>query len=229
MAEKEVYIKVTKDGPYMVYGMPEVSQKVILIDENGISVKYGNGKVFEIKSDPVALCRCGKSQNAPFCDGAHAVTGFRGTETAGFDPILYDAEKIEGPNLDLYDNENYCAYARFCDAHGRVWNLIGVGQPKTDEYAIKEANACPAGRLLVFDKEGNMLEEPLPKSIAVLEDSGLEISGPLWVRGGIRVESADGQSYEVRNRQTLCRCGVSSNKPFCNGAHASLKFKAKYK
>ena len=44
------------------------------------------------------------------------------------------------------------------------------------------------------------------------------------VRGGVRVESADGQSYEIRNRQALCRCGKSSNKPFCNGAHASVKY-----
>jgi CDGSH-type Zn-finger protein len=32
---------------------------------------------------------------------------------------------------------------------------------------------------------------------------------------------ADGNAYEVRNRMTLCRCGRSENKPFCNGAHAS--------
>lgn len=32
---------------------------------------------------------------------------------------------------------------------------------------------------------------------------------------------ADGRAYEVRNRMTLCRCGRSENKPFCNGAHAA--------
>ncbi|MGH9998927.1 MAG: CDGSH iron-sulfur domain-containing protein [Nitrosopumilaceae archaeon] len=34
----------------------------------------------------------------------------------------------------------------------------------------------------------------------------------------------DGTQYEKRNRVTLCRCGASSNKPFCNGSHASIKF-----
>jgi CDGSH-type Zn-finger protein len=47
----------------------------------------------------------------------------------------------------------------------------------------------------------------------------------LWVRGGIRVESEDGTPYERRNRMTLCRCGKSANMPFCNGSHASIKFK----
>jgi len=39
------------------------------------------------------------------------------------------------------------------------------------------------------------------------------------LRGAIPVRSADGEHYEVRNRQTLCRCGGSSNKPFCDGTH----------
>ncbi|HYX79111.1 MAG TPA: CDGSH iron-sulfur domain-containing protein, partial [Actinomycetota bacterium] len=50
------------------------------------------------------------------------------------------------------------------------------------------------------------------------------VSGPLWVRGGIQVIAADGFRYEVRNRQTLCRCGQSQNKPFCDGSHASVRF-----
>jgi CDGSH-type Zn-finger protein len=38
------------------------------------------------------------------------------------------------------------------------------------------------------------------------------------------VIGAGGFEYERRNRQTLCRCGQSENKPFCNGAHAAVKF-----
>src|SRR6266536_1245907 len=49
--------------------------------------------------------------------------------------------------------------------------------------------------------------------------------GPLWVRGGVPVEAADGFEYEVRNRVTLCRCGYSKNKPFCDGSHVRTKFK----
>ncbi|MEO7038615.1 MAG: CDGSH iron-sulfur domain-containing protein, partial [Candidatus Elarobacter sp.] len=42
--------------------------------------------------------------------------------------------------------------------------------------------------------------------------------------GGILVESQDGTPYEVRNRQTLCRCGQSQNQPFCDGKHAEIAF-----
>jgi CDGSH-type Zn-finger protein len=50
------------------------------------------------------------------------------------------------------------------------------------------------------------------------------VSGPIWAKGGITVEAADGFQYEVRNRVTLCRCGASKNKPFCDGTHCSIKF-----
>jgi CDGSH-type Zn-finger protein len=54
---------------------------------------------------------------------------------------------------------------------------------------------------------------------------GVITDGPLWVRGGVRVVAADGTSYEVRNRTTLCRCGHSRNKPFCDGSHEDAGFK----
>jgi CDGSH-type Zn-finger protein len=44
------------------------------------------------------------------------------------------------------------------------------------------------------------------------------------LRGGVQVLGADGFNYEVRNRMTLCRCGASQNKPFCDGTHASIGF-----
>jgi CDGSH-type Zn-finger protein len=57
-----------------------------------------------------------------------------------------------------------------------------------------------------------------------VEDPAEGVSGPLWLRGGIPVFAADGFAYEVRNRVTLCRCGASKNKPFCDGSHAAIKF-----
>jgi len=59
----------------------------------------------------------------------------------------------------------------------------------------------------------------LEKSIGLIEDPQLECSGPIWVRAGIPIRSADGKIYEVRNRVTLCRCGKSSIKPFCDSSH----------
>ena len=79
---------------------------------------------------------------------------------------------------------------------------------------------CPSGRLVVYDNpSGEALEPEFEKSIVIIEYPPRDEHGPLWVRGGIPVEAADGQVYEIRNRMTLCRCGESCNKPFCDGSH----------
>lgn len=49
--------------------------------------------------------------------------------------------------------------------------------------------------------------------------------GPLLVRGAVRIESADGDAIEPNRRTVaLCRCGVSSIKPFCDGSHKAVHF-----
>ncbi len=68
-------------------------------------------------------------------------------------------------------------------------------------------------------KTGAVVEPPFEPSIVLIEDPAVGVSGPIWVRGCIPVESATGGTYRVRNRVTLCRCGKSKNKPFCDSSH----------
>ena len=76
----------------------------------------------------------------------------------------------------------------------------------------------PSGRLVAWDNEtGKPIEPKLEPSLGLIEDPVEQCSGPIWARGGHR--------YEVRNRVTLCRCGASKNKPFCDGTHAAIKFR----
>ena len=218
-------IVVTRDGPYMVSGEVPIAIQIITPNREGSSWEWKEGESFDGKSG-YALCRCGHSQSKPFCDGSHTKIGFDGRETASRVPYARQAETIEGPTLVLSDAENLCAFARFCDAGGKIWSLMErTDEPEVRELVIREAMHCPAGRLVLHDKKAHReIEELLPPSIGVVEDPAMGCSGPLWVRGGITVESHDGKRYEKRNRVTLCRCGASENKPFCNGAHASIKF-----
>jgi CDGSH-type Zn-finger protein len=219
-------VVVTEDGPYVVTGEVLLTVQVITPNEEGFSWDWVQGQSFRIEKS-YELCRCGHSKSKPFCDDSHKTAHFKGAETASREPYARQAEKMDGPALTLSDAEKLCAFARFCDPAGKIWSLI----EQTDDAAardlvIREANQCPSGRLVVHDKRTHKaIEHPLPPSIGVVEDPALGCSGPLWVRGGITVESEDGKAYEVRNRVTLCRCGASSNKPFCDGSHASIKFK----
>ena len=51
-------------------------------------------------------------------------------------------------------------------------------------------------------------------------------NGPLLVRGAIQIEDSDGNEVEsTRNTVALCRCGVSTIKPFCDGSHKLSGFR----
>ena len=104
---------------------------------------------------------------------------------------------------------------------GGIWNIIKESEdPKIKKTVIEETFDCPSGRLIAYDKDTREAMEPtLEKSITAVEDPFAGVSGPLWVRGCIPVESADDKIYCVRNRVTLCRCEKSLNKPFCDSSH----------
>ena len=116
-------IQVTKDGPYLVDGNLPLSEQWIVTNAEGESLEYREGKKFPAQPQ-CALCRCGQSANKPFCDGSHNKVHFDGTETASHQPYREQVETIEGPTMLLTDQENLCAFARFCDPKGRVWNLV---------------------------------------------------------------------------------------------------------
>src|SRR5579863_3020545 len=216
-----VQITVTKNGPYLVAGNVPVAEQHIVTNNEGDSLEWQEGKQFQHDAQ-FALCRCGHSKNKPFCDGTHARVGFDGTETASRESYAEQAEEFVGPKMVLKDANALCAFARFCDVHGRIWNLIN--QTDTAEgrkWVEHEAGHCPAGRLVAIDRQtGQELEPQFQPSIGLVQDTEKKVNGPLWVRGGIQVIAADGHKYEVRNRVTLCRCGKSANKPFCDGSHA---------
>jgi CDGSH-type Zn-finger protein len=211
---------VTKNGPYLVSGGLPLSEQHIVTNEEGDSLDYREGKKYPVQPQ-YALCRCGQSSNKPFCDGTHAKVRFDGTEMASRQPYLEQAEIIDGPTLRLTDAENLCAFARFCDPKGRIWNRVLEDSPEARQVVEYEAGHCPAGRLVVWDrKTGKPIEPKFKPSLGLIEDTAKEVAGPIWVRGGVPMVSANGEAYEVRNRMTLCRCGLSSNKPFCDGSHA---------
>ncbi len=219
--KRSTKIQVTKNGPYTVTGNIPLYRMVIKCDGQTSIPKEWFFAAKLPTQQTYALCRCGQTKNKPFCDGTHFKINFNGTEDWDNQPYEDIAKKIEGPQLTLKDAEILCASARFCHRGGDIWDQI----PKSDDPKVKQncvANECdcPSGRLVVNDKTtGKAVEPTLEQSIGFIEDPAIGVDGPLWIRGGIPVYSADGKLYEVRNRMTLCRCGKSTIKPFCDSSH----------
>ena len=219
-SKNEPKVKVTKNGPYVVSGGISISEQVITTDPQGTPIEWTQRIKYPAK-ETCTLCRCGYSENKPFCDGTHTKNGFDGTETANQETYLNKPDEIEGPNLKLTDVQELCASARFCHRAGGIWNLVPQSDnPEAKKIACEEAGDCPSGRLVVENNKTNEVVEPkFEQSLSLVEDPAMGVSGPIWVRGGVPVESAEGKTYKIRNRVTLCRCGKSQNKPFCDSSH----------
>ncbi|MGD1060737.1 MAG: CDGSH iron-sulfur domain-containing protein [Methanomassiliicoccales archaeon] len=222
---EEKRITVVKDGPYLVQGGVPLAKELAIRDKNNIPVEW-KMTVRYADREEYGLCRCGASKGKPYCDGSHTKERFDGTETASRKSFSEVAQRYQGKELDLLDDLILCEGAQFCHRAGGLRNLVRTAKDeKGRQMAIEIAGQCPAGRFVVCEKDtGEQIEPEFQKSITVLEDPGRDCSGPLWVKGGIPIRSAGGSEYEVRNRVTLCRCGASENKPFCDGTHVSIRF-----
>jgi len=222
--DKRTKIKVVEKGPYIVTGNISLGEKIIV--PKGESVEFAEGREL-IQNEEYALCRCGKSQNPPFCDGAHERTQFIGTETASKEKYVDRAVIEEGISIDLYDDER-CAFARFCHSESGIstWNLMDYADDEIiKNEVIRTASNCPAGRLTAAEKNGEMIEPAFEPAIEIIQDPSRGASGGIYVKGGVPLESTEGTLYETRNRYVLCRCGKSHNKPFCDAAHIIVEFR----
>lgn len=98
----------------------------------------------------------------------------------------------------------------------RPWVSINAA---TTEAVVSQVKQCPSGALSYYmNDKRNKTAEYLETKVEVLEN------GPLLVYGILSVIHKDG-SKEIKNKTTaFCRCGASSNKPYCDGAHMKQDF-----
>lgn len=220
MSDDSPRITVQQDGPYVVQGGLPLVRKSAIVTEHGEPIGWRvDGEVAAPQT--YSLCRCGQSANKPFCDDSHLRVGFDGTETASKLAGVSDREVFPGTGVVMRDTPSLCTSAGFCgNRRTKVWRMIA----DTDDTQVRAAlmamvERCPSGRLTYsLDETSGDIEPDLPTQIALLPD------GPLWVTGGVAIDSADGRPYVARNRVTLCRCGASRNKPFCDGSHERVGF-----
>jgi CDGSH-type Zn-finger protein len=223
--QKDARIQICENGPYIVSGWIPLAKLIVSTDAEGYPISYVAGEEYP-PNETYSLCRCGKSKNKPFCDGMHDKIRFDGTEVASRAPYLTRVREVDGPDLKLTDAPDLCNHAGFCLRAGGIGNLTrSSDDPEAKRLAIEEAGNCTSGRLVAWHKESEKSTEPEFKpSITIVEEPHKGCSGPLWVRGSVPIESSNGDTYEVRNRVALCRCGASSNKPFCDGSHMVIRF-----
>lgn len=102
----------------------------------------------------------------------------------------------------------------------RPWIDMNAASTKHIEAQV---NACPSGALSYYKNTTEDLSKPSNDHFI----TGIKVTenGPLLVNGPIALETPEGLKTVEKKLVALCRCGVSENKPFCDGSHKSVDFK----
>jgi CDGSH-type Zn-finger protein len=214
------HIDVMPHGPYEVSGDVPLRPKTEAYGRDGEPLSWKIGDRLDHPST-YYLCRCGQSENKPFCDGTHSFDMFDGTETASTDTAAERFEIHEGPGVTVLKDGERCIHSHFCNIEVTNWfeMIPDTDDPRVRVQLVGMIEHCPSGALS-YELDGEPIEPDLPPQVSPIPN------GPLFVSGGVPIERADGEPLEVCNRVTLCRCGQSSNKPLCDGTHAEIGFKA---
>jgi CDGSH-type Zn-finger protein len=221
-------IIVRPNGSYRVEGNIPLVHKTQVVSEYGEPLTWKKDGTYETR-ETYTLCRCGASEKMPFCDAKHKEINFDGTETADTRPTAERQVIFEGGTRIVVKYDKYlCMESGYCA--NRLTNIEKMtpnsGDPQVRAQIMTMIDHCPSGSYAYSLEEGSPdIEADLPQQIAVTTEitSGGPIEGPLWVTGNIPVERADGQPFETRNRVTLCSCGLSCNKPLCDGTHRRVQ------
>ena len=135
--------------------------------------------------------------------------------------LLYGKHYVTPEIVVSYDAAR-CIHARVCvgslpqvfDVAARPWIQPAHAQAEQVQAVVQR---CPSGALHAL-MTGAQAEQP-ERPTTITPQPG----GPLSVRGDLRIVTPQGEVREVR--ATLCRCGASSNRPFCDGTHARIGWK----
>lgn len=201
----EANVEIQNDGPLKVQGV------AVCRNSRGEPVAV---------PETMFLCRCGASQNKPFCDGSHRKTGFSGKrERSGAHGATVD---YGGREITIHDNRSVCAHAGYCTERSP-----GVFRMKQEPWIAPDADPagktiatigmCPSGALGYSINRLRQRADAGVPCVDILKD------GPYQVSGGVRLD-CDPPPLDAR-RYTLCRCGASKSKPYCDGSHWGVGFK----
>ena len=195
-------INVMRKGPYKVEGVKHIR------NWDGENLPY---------RPTTMLCRCGASKRKPLCDGSHTSIGFVGdkdrSRTQG------ETNEYVGRDITIVDNTDVCCRDRSCITElPQVFETCDPNAASPEEI-INTIRKCPSGALTY--KKGGVHCHDFGREPAM----NIAKNGPIGVVGGIGLNDEMGSKPACEEHYTLCRCGGSKNKPFCDGTHEDIGFR----
>lgn len=178
------------------------------------TVLYKDGIKLE-SENPSYMCRCGHSKSKPFCDGTHEEIGFK-TKCKTSKEIM---QTYKGTDITIDFNRSICAGSGNC-----VRGLDSVFKSdksnswifpdeEINSNIIETINSCPSGALSFSIDGKTTIDKRSEPKISVAKN------GPYMVEGIVH-EGMPTPTNFCPTKYTLCRCGNSENKPYCDYSHA---------
>jgi CDGSH-type Zn-finger protein/ferredoxin len=184
-----------------------------------MALKNDRGRSID-KDKSIFLCRCGASKHKPYCDGAHSATGFSDKRPRA---KTSSVSEFVGKKVTVVDDVSLCAHAGECvDGAPETFFTEKAGRRVSHPDASPTAQViatirrCPSGALL-YKLHGKLVHDYFTGT-----EVRVEKDGPLHVH---RAKLNGEARPATEDHYTLCRCGASLNKPFCDGMHTEIKFR----
>jgi CDGSH-type Zn-finger protein/truncated hemoglobin YjbI len=214
-AAERPYIRVAKDGPYLVAGAKRLQTHL--------------GEPIENRP-LVALCRCGASASKPICDGSHVRIGFTGAKADDRVPDRRDT--YVGTSITVLDNRGLCQHSGYCtDRLSTVFRadaepFVSPSGGRLDDI-VHAVRACPSGALSFaidgWEVRAHVDPADRPPAVEVSQHGPYRVTGGMTLLDDRSVRHAAPQGASTEH-YALCRCGQSKNKPFCSGRHWDVNF-----
>ena len=131
-------------------------------------------------------------------------------------------ERVRGESLELGFEAKRCIHSRFCVTWTPKVFLANVKgawihpDAMPVERVVEVAHACPSGAIRYRRLDGGAEEAAPPVNLATVREAG-----PYAFRAPLEIDGTP-----AGFRATLCRCGASKNKPYCDGSHHAIGFTA---
>ena len=122
------------------------------------------------------------------------------------------------PALCIHSANCFNGLGEVFDPKKRPWiTTEGAGTVRI----IEQVKKCPSGALGYYMNSSTGDENVKVEAETIVETTP---NGPLMVYGNITIKDSTGNLTQKNNVTAFCRCGASSNKPYCDGSHRKIGF-----
>lgn len=128
-----------------------------------------------------------------------------------------DITVIWKPDACIHSKKCWKGLLQVFNPQNRPWVNMDGASTKRIKAQVEE---CPSGALSYINKEEQASSGANQVKVQCLEN------GPLMVKADVEIIHSNGKVETRKKTTAFCRCGASSNKPFCDGAHTRIDFKA---